>query len=308
MKRRKILISALIAYLIFMSACVYIVVPEGLEKPVIDKDAASKVWNAVATKVEQTGAGDLRIELAIRNDTGDWSVMEAVPDQPATLKSGGKTTDCETVFIGTGAHRLAPGFQMRGYSTGKNADPLVQLLYVECKGASAEAGATLSIDYVSYGGILDYYDPTANELEGTLEINLDEIASDLSYPVAEEIEGLIQDSSVAITALSENVITLQDAQRTDKGLQFTWQNLNPTKFALKTHIGIPPVIGSDGIIYGVAEILDMPEVPITPASGNVQWTTEIVVPQDVSGLYILLSVESKKPRTYVNYAVDITDR
>ncbi len=308
MKRRKILISALLAYLIFMSACVYIVVPEGLEKPVVDKDAASKVWVAVANKVEQTGAGDLRIELTIRNDTGDWSVMEAAPDQPATLKAGGNTTSCDTVFVGTGKHRLAPGFQIRGYSTGKNAEPVVQLLYVECKGASAEAGATLSIDYVSYGGILDYYDPTANELKGTLEVNLDEIAADLSYPIANPIEGLIQESSVEIIALSDNVITLQDTQRTDTGIQFTWQNYNPTKFALKTHIGIPPVVGSDGIIYGVAEILDMPEVPITPAAGNVQWTTEIVVPKDVSDLYILLSVESKKPRTYVNYAVDITDK
>ena len=308
MTRRKILISALLAYLIFMSACVYIVVPEGLEKPVIEEDAASKVWSAVATKVEQTGAGDLRIELTIRNDTGDWSVMEAAPDQPATLKTGGDTTSCDTVFVGTGKHRLAPGFQMRGYSTGKNAEPVVQPLYVECKGASAESGATLSIDYVSYGGILDYYDPTANELKGTLEVNLGEIASDLSYPIANPVEGLIQASSVEIIALSDNVITLQDTQRTDTGIQFTWQNYNPTKFALKTHIGIPPVIGSDGIIYGVAEILDMPEVPITPAAGNVQWTTEIVVPQDVSGLYILLSVESKKPRTYVNYAVDITDK
>ncbi len=307
MKRRQILFTALLAYLVFMSACVYVVVPEGLEKPVIEEDAASKVWNAFATKVEQTGAGDLRVELAIRNDTGDWAVMEAVAGKPATLTSAGKSAACDTVFVGTGKHRLAPGFQMRGYSTGKNTEPTVQLLYVECKGASAESGATLSIDYVSYGGILDYYDPTANELKGTLEISLDEIATDLTYPVAAQVEGLVQDASVSITALSDNVITLQSVERTETSLSLTWQNYNPTKFALKTHIGIPPVIGSDGIIYGVYEILDMPEVPITPAGGNVQWTTEIVVPQDASDLVILLSVESKKPRTYVNYAVALSN-
>jgi hypothetical protein len=31
------------------------------------------------------------------------------------------------------------------------------------------------------------------------------------------------------------------------------------------------------------------------------------VPADVGGLYILLSVESKKQRLFVNYAIDITD-
>ena len=90
-------------------------------------------------------------------------------------------------------------------------------------------------------------------------------------------------------------------------LIFTWQNFNPSKFALKTHIGIPPVIGEDGIIYGVYETLDIPEVPLTPAQESIAWETEVTVPEDVSGLYILLSVESKKPRTYVNYAIGLTD-
>jgi hypothetical protein len=97
-------------------------------------------------------------------------------------------------------------------------------------------------------------------------------------------------------------------ERSDAGVQFTWENFNPTKFPLKTHIGIPPVIGSDGIIYGLYETLDIAPIPITPANEKVEWTTEVSVPQDVKGLYILLSVESKKPRTYVNYALDITDR
>jgi len=102
--------------------------------------------------------------------------------------------------------------------------------------------------------------------------------------------------------------SLLDIQRDETGLQFTWQNYNPSKFPLKTHIGIPPVIGEDGIIYGVYETLDIPEVPLTPAEESIEWTTEVPIPQNVSGLYILLSVESKKPRTYVNYALDITDK
>jgi hypothetical protein len=97
-------------------------------------------------------------------------------------------------------------------------------------------------------------------------------------------------------------------QRTDKGLEFKWQNENPTEFALKTHIGNPPVIGEDGIIYGIFEIMDLASVPLTPAGGKVDWTTEVAVPQEVKGCYILLSVESKQMRLYVNYALDITSQ
>ena len=124
--------------------------------------------------------------------------------------------------------------------------------------------------------------------------------------MASPIEGLILDAEVEITALSDNIVSLLDVQRTDAGFQFTWQNFNPSKFALKTHIGIPPVIGGDGILYGVYETLDIPAVPLTPALSSVEWTTTVVVPEDVSGFYILLSVESKKPRTYSNYVIDIT--
>ncbi|HEX9385545.1 MAG TPA: hypothetical protein VF918_04450, partial [Anaerolineales bacterium] len=77
---------------------------------------------------------------------------------------------------------------------------------------------------------------------------------------------------------------------------------------LKTHIGIPPVIGADGIIYGAYETLDMAPIDLPPPSENMEWTTEVAVPKDVTSLYILLSVESKKPRTYVNYALDISDK
>jgi hypothetical protein len=42
--------------------------------------------------------------------------------------------------------------------------------------------------------------------------------------------------------------------------------------------------------------------------GEAEWTTEVAVPQDATGLYILLSVESGKQRLYTNYAVDITDK
>jgi hypothetical protein len=309
MKNKKMQILTLLVISFLSFACVYIVLPEGLENQVEEEGSEFRVWTASVTNVGKSHSGDLHIEITIRNETGDWSTMQAVPEKPAKLStSDGKATNCDTVFIGTGGHRLAPGFQMRGYTAGKKAEPVIQLLYVECKGAVAAPGSTLSIEYISFGGILDDYDPEANKKNGVLELNLDEVVTDLVYPIAIPVEGLIQDSGVSITGLSENVVTLLDVQRTDTGFQFKWQNFNPTKFALKTHIGTPPVIGADGIIYGLYETLDIVPVPITPALENMEWTTEVAVPQDVKNFYILLSVESKKPRTYVNYALDISDK
>jgi hypothetical protein len=310
MEMKKILVLALLGYFLITAACRYIELPEGLEEPVATEEGTGpKLWNAVVTNVGTSEAGDLHIDLAIQNDTGDWSKMQAILDKPARLTtSDGKTTLCEVVFVSTGGHRLAPGFQMRGFSVEENAQQKTQPLYVECKGASAAAGSKLAIEYESFGGILDDYAPDANRAEGVLELNLDEVVTDLTYPIATPIDGLIQDPGISITALSENVVTLQDVQRTDTGFQFTWQNFNPTKFPLKTHIGTPPVIGEDGIIYGPYETIDIPPVPITPSKESMQWTTEVAVPQDIGGFYILLSVESKKPRTYVNYAIDISDK
>lgn len=309
MNPRTKLIFLLLVCMLFNFACVYVVLPEGLEAPDAAEGSGSGVWSAVVTDVSQSEAGDLHIALTIRNDTGDWSTMHAVEGKPAVLTTGdGKTVNCETVFVSTGGHRLAPGFQMRGYTTNDEGEITTQLLYVECPGATTETGSSLSIEYASFNGILDDYDPEANKKEGVLELSLDEVAAGLTYPVAAPVDGLIQGPETSITALSENVVTLLDSQRTDTGFTFTWQNFNPTKFPLKTHIGIPPVIGTDGIIYGVYETLDIAPIDITPPNENMQWTTEVAVPADVKGFYILLSVESNKPRTYKNYAVDISDK
>jgi hypothetical protein len=307
MNGKKLLTLILLSCTLYLSACKYIVLPEGLEE--FENTAGSGVWSAVVTNVGTTEAGDLHVDIAIRNDMGDWSTMQSVPDKPALLRtSDGKITNCDTVFIGTGGHRLAPGFQARGFTADEEGELKTQLLYVECRGATAGAGSTLSIDYVSFTGILDDYDAEANKTEGVLELSLDEVATDITYPVAAPVDGLILPAGESITGLSDNVVTLLDTQRTDTGLQFTWQNFNPTKFPLKTHIGTPPVIGSDGIIYGLYERLDIAPIPITPANEKMEWTTEVQVPGDVKGFYVLLSVESNKPRTYINYALDITDK
>ena len=235
--------------------------------------------------------------------------MQAAADEPALLTaSDGKTTNCETVFVGTGGHRLAPGFQMRGFIAGTKAEPKTQLIYVECKGAEAAPGSKLSIDYSYVTGQYNYYEQDKNRAVGKLEVNLDEMAADLKYPIAEPVEGLIQRPDAEIAVLNKVVLALTGVERTDKGIRFNWQTSNPGEYPTYVHIGNPPVIGEDGILYGFYETPDIVSVPITPAGGKAEWTTEVAVPQDVTGLYIMLSAESGKARLFANYAVDVTDK
>lgn len=304
MSIKKALIPFLVCALLQL-ACAYIVFPEELDT---GGQSESKGWSAVATNVGKSSTGDLHIDLTIRNETGKWSAMQAITGKPAVFTTGGKTSNCDTVFIGTGGHRLAPGFQMRGFIAGTKAQPTTQLIYVECKGAEAAAGSTLSIDYSYVSGEYNYYDQEANKAESKLEINLDQVAADVKYPVAEPVEGLIQKPGREITAINNVVLSLTGVTRTENGLQFTWQTSNPGEYPSYVHIGNPPVIGDDGILYGFYESPDLASVPITPAGDKAEWTTEVVVPKDVKGLYIMLSVESRNQRFFVNYAVDITDK
>jgi hypothetical protein len=300
---QKIFIIFLILAMVTLG-CKYVVIPEDL----FTESTASEGWGGQVTNVSQAENGDLRIEITIQNETGDWSSMQSVAGKPAVLKSGGETYECDEVFFGTGGYRLAPGFQMRGYTVGSKSDPKTQLIYVQCEGAKAEPGATLSIEYDYFMGDLDYYHQDNNQAAGTMALSLDEIATDLAYPVNEEIAGLTQPMDADFPAISENIVNLLDVQRTDTGFQFTWQNYNPTEFALTTHIGTPPVIGEAGIIYGLYEIMDLAPVPLTPAGEKVQWITEAKVPPDEKGFFTLLSVESKQMRMFVNHLIDITDK
>ncbi len=304
MKRnlRKILILCVVLFASL--ACKYVVVPDDL----IARSTSFGDWNGVVTGISQTETGDLHVDITIQNATGEWSTMQAEPGKPAIFESDGKTSNCDVVFVGTGGHRLAPGLQIRGYTKGSKTEPEIQLLYVECAGVEYESGATLSIGYEAFNGELDYYHQDENKSTGTLELSLDEIEEDLTYPVFDDIEDWVVSPDADIPAISDNVVNLVDVQRTDTGLLFSWKNYNPTEFGLKTHIGTPPVVGDDGIIYGIFQIMDIVSVPLTPPAGESAWTTELVVPSDVKNLYILLSVEDKQMRLYVNHLIDITNK
>ena len=304
MRKFKVLIPFLVCALLQV-ACAYIVLPDDIDTAT---SAESRGWSALATGVSASETGDLHIDLTVRNDTADWSAMQAAAKPAVLTGADGKTTTCETVFVGTGGHRLAPGFQMRGYISGTKAEPAIQMLYVECPGEASATGSTLSFDYSYVTGEYNYYEQDANQGEGKIEVALDQLATDLQYPIAEPVDGLIQPADGPIVALNEVVLTLTEAVRTVDGLQFSWQTANPGEYPTYVHIGIPPVIGADGILYGLYESPDLESVPVTPGGDQAQWTTAVAVPQEVDGVYILLSVESKKQRLFTNYAVDITGK
>ena len=242
--------------------------------------------------------------LTIRNDTGLWSAMTAA--ERAVLTGPAGATDCATVRVGTGGHRVAPGLQVRGYTAGTKQAPETELVRVECAGAAADEGATLELDYTYVTGDYNYYDPDASATTATLEIPLDQVATDLTYPIAEAVDGLVLPPDTKLNAINGMVLTLADARRTETGLELDWQAENPGEYPSSVHIGIPPVIGDDGVIYGYWESPDIESVPVTPPGETSSWMTSVTVPSDVGSLYLLLSVESGKQRQFANYLLDLS--
>jgi hypothetical protein len=287
-------------------ACAYIVVPADLL--VTPTSVLSRGWSGVVTNTTTSDQGDLHIDLAIRNDTQDWSAMQAVQGKPAVLTTGdGKRANCGTVFVGTGGTSLAPGFQMQGYIAGTKAQPTPQLLYVECKGAAASPGSKLSISYSYVTGAYDLHVPSV-PVNGTMELDLDQVVRDLKYPVGTPVEGLIEKVGDKINAINSFTLTLTDAKRTDTGLELDWEDFNPTEYPNYVHIGTPPVIGADGIIYGLYEDPSIADATITLSKETAHWTTTVNVPNSVTGLYVLVSVETKQSKYFVSHVVDITDK
>ncbi len=297
-------VVAVLACSLLLCACDYIVLPEELST----QPGASRGWTAIVANVGKSDTGDLHIDITLRNDTGDWSAMQAATDRPTVLTSGGKSTTCDSVFVTTGGNRIPPGFQMRGYTVGTKAESKIQLLYVECKGASAAPGSRLSLDYSYYNGELNFYDQEANRANGKLDLSLDQVVKDLKYPIAVPVDGLVQKPGAKITAINDCILTLTQVTRRDNGFEFKWQTSNPGEYPTYVRIGNPPVIGAEGIIYGYYESPHLASAPMTGAGKTAEWTTYVIVPKDAKGLYVIPSVESKQQRHFLWYAIDITDK
>ena len=279
-------VGVLLVAALALAGCDYVVLPPEASGAVV----GGAGWGAVATQVGPTDAGDLGIELTIRNDTGAWSAMEA--GGPAVLTAAdGKTSSCATVKVGTGGHRLAPGLQMRGYQAGPLKTLVTEPIRVACAGATAGPGARLALDYTYVTGEYNYYDPDATKVKARLDIPLDPLGAGLAYPIATPVDGLVQPPDMEITAINGVVLKLTAVRRSAEGLELDWQTTNPGEYPSSVHIGMPPVIGNDGIVYGYYESPDLETVPLTPAGGTAEWTTSVAVPESVTGLYLLLSVE-----------------
>jgi hypothetical protein len=283
----------------------FVVIPVSDTTP---KPKGAQAWSAIVTNVNKNDAMDLHIDITIRNDTAEWSAMEAESGKPAVLiSSNGKKTNCETVFIGTGGTSLPPGFQIRGYTGGTKKAPKIQPLYVECKGAEAAPGSKLSIGYSYVTGAYDLHIPSIS-VNKTWVLDLDQVVTDLKYPMAESVEGLIKKAGDKIDAINGFTLTLADAKRTETGLELHWRDENPSDYPNYVHIGIPPVLGSDGIIYGIYDDPSIATPTITLAKSTAEWTTTVAVPQTATGLYVLVSVETRQALYFVSYVIDITDK
>ena len=302
---KKVLIP-IVLYALLSLACRYIVVPADLMAT--PASVASKGWSGVVTNVGTTDGGNLHIDLAIRNDTLAWSAMQADENRPAILAtSDGKRNNCNTVFVATGGTSLAPGFQMRGYTSGTKNSTKVQFLYVECEGIAASPGSKLSIQYHYITGAYDLHVPSVPVNE-TMVLDLDQVVTDMKYPVATPIDNLIEKIGDKINAINNFTLTLTDAVRTDTGLELHWQDYNPSDYANYVHIGTPPVIGSDGIIYGLYEDPSIADATITLQKAIAEWTTTVEVPNEVTNLYVLVSVETRQSKYFVSHVIDITDK
>ena len=298
-------LAALLVAALAVGACDYVVIPP-------EESAGTAVnaegWSAVPTAIGPGEDGALRIDLAIENDTKAWSTLEAAKGGARLRGADGSTTDCPTVVVGTGGHRLPPGFRMRGFVGGTKAKPVVETIRVECPGVTGVSpGARLALDTTFWTGDFNYYDEDATRTERTIEVDLDKVVTDLAYPVAIPVDGLIQPADTPIKAINDVVLTLADAVRTDDGLEMTWKTTNPGEYPSFVHIGQPPVIGADGILYGRYESPDIAEAPLTPPGGEATWKTTVAVPPEVKGLIVPLSVETQA-RNFGNYALDLTDR
>ena len=224
-------------------------------------------WGAVATKVEATDAGDLAVELTIRNDTGAWSVMEATG--PAVLTAGdGSTSSCATVKVGSGGHRLAPGPPGAATRRALKKTPTTEPIRVECAGATAGPGAKLALDYHYVTGEYNYYDPDATRVQGAARGPARRAGGGSRLPDRRPGRGPGPAGRPRDNGDQRRRPAAGGRAPVRRPPRARLGDHEPGEYPASVHIGTPPVIGDDGIIYGYYESSDLASVPLTPAGGT----------------------------------------
>jgi hypothetical protein len=295
-----------------VTGCDYIVPPYeiGSPTPVI----VSQGWAGKVTGVSEK-SGSLHVDLAIVNNTGDWSAMDVGVSAATLTDSSGKSTSCSTVFVGTSVFVnnagwfLPPGFAMKGYTGGTAAKPVTQPLFVECSGVAKGSGQKLAISYTYITGPFNYYKPNF-KYNATMSLDLSTVVTDMKFPIATTDPTLVLNQpSAKIDGINQCIVQLTAAKRTATGFEFSWETTNPTETPnLQLHIGKPPVLGADGILYGLYQSPHLLDPPAAPAKGTATWTTTVAVPADVSGFYLLVPVETQQNKYFVDHVIDIKDK
>jgi hypothetical protein len=306
---------AIILLGIVAAGCDYIVPPISYDSPT---PVTGNGWAGIANGVS-TANGSLHVDLSIVNNTNDWSAMDVGASTAKVADSSGKTSDCGKVTVGTsvfvenGGWFLPAGFVMRGYTSGSNDAPTTNLLSVECAGVAPAAGQKLAISYRYMTGQWNYYVPSTY-VTAVMEVNLDKVASDTKYPIATSVDSVkLSKVGDAIDGINGFTVKLTGVERTATGLKFAWECSNPTAYNNFIHIGVPPVIGDDGILYGPYLSPHLANAPITPSAangvnGDATWATTVTAPAGVKGLYILVPVETKQTKYFVDHVIDISDK
>ena len=232
--------AMLVVCAVVLGACGYIVTPGRREQP--RRQQTAGVWTAIATAVTQTPAGDLHVDLAIRNDTGDWSAMSVAPSGAVSLTTGdGKTEPVRDRLRGHRRHEPGPRLpdaRLHRRHEGRAGRPSCSTSSAPGRRRQPDRGWPSATRTSRASSTTTRRPrPRAAGSRSTWTSS----AADLTYPVAEPVDGLVQKASDPIEAINKCVLTLTSATRTDTGLEFAWHTENPTAYPTYVHIGTPPV-------------------------------------------------------------------
>jgi len=292
-----------------VTGCDYIVPPydPGTATPKVNTTSG---WSGIVTGVSEIG-GAVHVDLAIENKTDDWSAMDVGYTTASVIDSSGKSTSCSKVFVGTsvfvndGGWFIPNGFVMDGY-TG-DAQGTTQMLYVECAGVGKSAAAKLQINYRYITGPFNYYTPSTYN-KASMNLDLTKVVSAMTYPVADKVPNVIEKADATIKGINDCTVKLGGVKRTDTGFEFSWETSNPSEYPAYVHIGIPPVLGADGILYGFYQSPHLAVAPVTPSKSKATWTTDVTVPKGGKGFYLLVPVETQQQKFFVDHVLDISDK
>ncbi len=71
-----------------------------------------------------------------------------------------------------------------------------------------------------------------------------------------------------ITIINDCILEMVGAKRIDTGLLFNWQTTNSGEYNTYVHTGLPPVIGLDGIIFGLYQSCVCADYPTRKQNGG----------------------------------------